>query len=110
MEFKRGDIYWVAFPQRQPKGAEMEKARPCVVLSYARASVFRKTLVVVPLTLGSRDAPPVIVSLPSAGAGSKAVCDQIAAVDKRRVGNRIGSLAADEFELLEECLRKVLGL
>jgi mRNA interferase MazF len=110
VEFKRGDIHWVAFPQQQPKGAEIEKSRPCIILSFARVSEFRKTVVVVPLTNGSRDAPPLIVRIPSAGINSKAICDQIVAVDKFRVGKKLGSLTPEELKYFEECMRKVLGL
>jgi mRNA interferase MazF len=110
VDFKRGDIHWVAFPQRQPRGAEIEKPRPCIVLSFAGVSAFRKTVVVVPLTNGSREAPPFIIRIPSAGINSKAICDQIVAVDKLRVGKKAGSLTLDELTHLEECMRDVLGL
>ena len=76
----------------------------------ARVSTWRKTVVVVPLSHGSSDAPPLIVDMPSAGAGSKAFCDQIAAIDKLRIGKKIGVLAAADLRFLEECVRQVLGL
>jgi len=44
---------------------------------------YRKTVVVVPLTHGSREAPPVIITIASGGENSKVVCDQIVAVDKQ---------------------------
>ncbi len=43
-------------------------------------------------------------------ASSKAVCDQFVAVDKRRIGKKIGALTPAELALLEDSLRKVLGL
>lgn len=110
MTLRRGDIHWVAFPHREPPGSEIEKNRPCVVVSHTGANEYRKTVVVVPLTNGSREAPPIIIGIASAGADSKAVCDQIVAVDKRRVGKKIGSLTQKELTYFEECLRKVLGL
>jgi mRNA-degrading endonuclease toxin of MazEF toxin-antitoxin module len=72
--------------------------------------VFRKTVVVVPLSHGSKDAPPIIISIPSGGQDSKAICDQIVAVDKARVGKKYGSLTAHEFAYFEDSLRSVLGL
>jgi mRNA interferase MazF len=110
MALKRGDIHWVAFPQREPRGVEIEKTRPCIIVSHTGVNEYRKTVVIVPLTKGSKEAAPIIIEIPSAGDESKAVCDQIVAVDKRRIGERIGSLTLKEIAYFEECLRKVLGL
>jgi mRNA-degrading endonuclease toxin of MazEF toxin-antitoxin module len=64
---------------------------------------YRKIVVVVPLTHGSRVAPPVIISIASGGDNSKAVCDQIVAVEKHRVGEQaVGSLTQNELAYLEE--------
>jgi mRNA interferase MazF len=110
MALNRGDIHWVAFPKREPRGVEIEKSRPCIIVSHTGVNELRGTAVVVPLTTGSREAPPIIIAITSAGKKSKAVCDQIVAVDKRRVGERVGSLTQEELGYFEECLRKVLGL
>ena len=110
MSLSRGDIHWVALPARDPRGAEIEKRRPCVILSLTGANAFRKTVVVVPLTSQQRDAPPILIALVSAGGDSKAVCDQLLAVDKRRILDRMGKLSPPDMRLLEESVRKVLGL
>ena len=110
MSPRRGDIHWISLPSRDPKGAEIEKTRPCVILSLTGSNAYRKTVVVVPLTSQQRDAPPVVVSLPSAGQDSKAVCDQLLAVDVRRVRERQGSLSSEDMERLEDSIRRVLGL
>jgi len=110
MDFIRGDIHWVSFPKREPPGAEIEKDRPCIIVSHQKANMFRKTVVVVPLTHGSKDAPPIIISIPSGGQASKAVCDQIVAVDKARMGDKVGTLTLQELEYFEDSLRSVLGL
>jgi len=110
MSFVRGDIHWVSFPERQPPGAEIEKDRPCIIVSHREASVYRKTVVVVPLTHGAKDAPPIIISIASGGRDSKAICDQIVAVDKARIGRKVGSLNAQELTYFEDSLRSALGL
>ena len=110
MALQRGDIHWVVFPQREPRGVEIEKTRPCIIVSYTGVNEYRNTVVVVPLTTGSQEAPPIIITIASVGNNSKAVCDQIVAVDKRRVGEKVGSLTQKELAYFEECLRKVLGL
>jgi mRNA interferase MazF len=110
MALRRGDVHWVEFPTRDPRGAEIEKARPCVVVSLTGVNEVRRTAIVVPLTHGSREAPPIVITVPSQGEDSRAVCDQIVAVDKRRLGKKVGALTAAELARLEDCLRKVLGL
>ncbi len=110
MTIRRGDVHWVELPQRDPGGSEIEKARPCVIVSLTGVNEIRRTVVVVPLTHGSRDAPPIVIPIASLGKDSKAVCDQIVAVDKRRIGKKVGALTRPELSVFEESLRKVLGL
>jgi mRNA interferase MazF len=110
MSPRRGDVHWVEFPIRDPHGAEIEKARPCVVVSLTGVNEIRRTVIVVPLTHGSREAPPIVIAIGSQGADSKAVCDQLVAVDKRRIGKKVGVLTPSELTKLEESMRKVLGL
>ena len=110
MNITRGSIHWIDLPNRDPRGAEIEKRRPCVILSLTGVNAYRKTVVVVPLTTQQRDAPPILISLSSAGANAKAVCDQIVAVDKRRVLTRAGALSPEDMQLLEASVRRVLGL
>ncbi len=65
MAFRRGDIHWIAFPDRDPAGSEIEKKRPGVIMSRTKANEFRRTVVVVPLTRGSRELPPIVIAIPS---------------------------------------------
>ncbi len=106
----RGDIHWVDFPQRDPKGSEIEKTRPCVILSLSAVNNLRRTVVVIPLTSSPVPVPPIAIAVPSAGPDSVAVCDQVTAVDKRRVKNRSGSVDADDMKAIEQSVRLVLGL
>ena len=110
MSPQRGDIHWISLSARDAKGAEIEKTRPCVILSLSGTNVRRKTVVVVPLTSQQRDAPSMVISVPSAGPDSKPVCDQLLAVDVRRVLERRGSLSLQDMERLEDSIRRVLGL
>ncbi len=104
----RGDIYGVELPNRDPRGSEIEKTRPCVVVSMTEANALRRTVVCVPLTSSPEAAPPVAIAVPSAGADSVAVCDQIAAIDKRRLKRRVGAQSAADKRTLEASFRLVL--
>ena len=106
----RGDIHWVDFPKRDPKGSEIEKTRPCAFLSLSAMNKLRRTVVVIPLTSSPVPVPPIAIAVPSAGPDSVAVCDQVMAVDKRRVKNRSGSVDADDMKAIEQSVRLVLGL
>ena len=110
MSLKRGDIHWVDFPKRDPKGAEIEKTRPCVILSLSAVNDLRRTVVVIPLTSSPEPVPPIAIAVASAGPDSVAVCDQVSAVDKRRVKNKSGSVSAKDLRAIEESVRLVLGL
>jgi len=70
----------------------------------------RRTVVVVPLSTGPQPRPPIIVSTPSAGPNSVAVCDQVRAVDKRRLTRSEGQLSAVDLRSIEDSLRRVLEL
>ena len=70
----------------------------------------RRTVVVVPLSIGPAPRPPIVVATASAGETSVAVCDQIRAVDKVRLMQRLGDLAAADLRAVEDGVRLVLGL
>jgi mRNA interferase MazF len=106
----RGEIYWVAIPDRIPGGREITKTRPCIVASVTALNNARRTVIVVPLTSNNKAYPPIAIAVPSAGINSIAVCDQVFAVDKARLGSRKGQINAADLELLDESLRLLLGL
>ena len=103
---KRGEIYWVRLDPTE--GSEINKTRPCVVLSVNPINNVRKTVVVVPLTSRGPERLPLVVGLQDSE--SFAVCDQIRAVAKRRLGRADGQLSNDDLTKLEVSLRTVLGL
>jgi mRNA interferase MazF len=106
----RGDIFWVTIPGRTPEGREIAKTRPCVVISIPALNAARSTVVMLPLTSNGKFAPPIAISVPSAGKDSAAVCDQLLAVDKRRIGKQIGQLTSTDLDMVDESLKLLLGL
>ena len=81
-----------------------------MVLSANGLNRARRTIVVAPLSTGPTPRPPLVVSLPSAGPASVAVCDQLRAVDKGRLARREGQLAPEDLRVLEAGVRLVLEL
>ncbi len=108
MNPKRGEIWWVNLDLT--RGREIKKHRPCVIVSADWLNQKRSTPIVVPLSSSPDSAPPVIVAVRSAGAGSVAVIDQVRAVDKGRFTHSTGSLSANDLLLIESSLRQVLQL
>ena len=88
-----------------------KKARsPCIVLSANEINHLRATPVVIPLSSSPEAAPPIVLSVPSAGKDSVAVVDQIRAVDKKRFVNRAGILADSDLRNLEAAAKLILQL
>lgn len=104
----RGSIWWVDLDPT--RGAEIQKTRPAVVLSGDGLNRVRRTVVVVPLSTGPMPRPPIVVPVPSAGAGSVAVCDQMRAVDRTRLTRREGALSREDMVAVENGVRAVLVL
>jgi mRNA interferase MazF len=105
---RRGEIWWANFDPTQ--GSEIRKTRPAVVVSADALNRARRTVVVVPLSSGPQPRPPIVVATPSAGHGSVAVCDQVRAVDKRRLTRNEGQVSAADLRSIEDGLRRVLEL
>ena len=110
MSLLRGDIHWVNFPKRDPKGSEIEKTCPCVILPLTAVNTVRRTVVVVPLTSSPEPAPPIAIAIASAGPDAVAVCDQVTAVDKRRLKGKAGRVSTKDLQAIEQSVRLVLGL
>jgi mRNA interferase MazF len=92
------------------QGSEIRKTRPAVVITADPLNRARRTIVVVPLSTGPEARPPIIVPTPSAGPNSVAVCDQLRAVDKRRLTRMSGRLSTTDLRTIEEGVRSILEL
>jgi mRNA interferase MazF len=108
MNLLRGEIWWVDL--NPTRGSEINKRRPCVILSVDVINQRRRTVVVVPLSTAPTVRPPLTVSVTCAGRSVVAVIDQVRSTAKERFVSRIGIVSAAEMELLEESLRAILGL
>jgi len=104
----RGDIYWVNLDPT--KGSEINKSRPCVLVSAAPINRARHTVVVIPLSTSAKPRPPIAVSVNCLGKQVVAVCDQIRTVDKSRLIKSVGQLSLSDLGVLDDGLRQVLSL
>ncbi len=93
---KRGDIWLVNLDATV--GSEIKKSRPCVVISPPEMHDHLRTVMVAPMTTGSRPAP-FRIPLTHAGQRGLVLLDQIRTVDKARLAKRMGALSAKTLEI-----------
>ena len=86
----RGDVYLVDL--NPTRGREIQKARPCVVMSPDELSAHLQTYIVAPLTTG-KHAYPFRVACRFQGRRGYVVLDQIRTVDGERLVRRLGRIA-----------------
>jgi mRNA interferase MazF len=108
MNLLRGDVWWVDL--NPTRGSEINKKRPCVILSVETLNQRRRTVVVIPLSSSPVAHPPLTIAVSVAGRAAVAVIDQIRATTKERFSGRIGTLAADEMEAIGDSLREILAI
>jgi mRNA interferase MazF len=86
-------------------GFEIQKTRPCLVVSPDELNHHVKTVIVAPLTTKGQDYP-TRVACRFKGKAGQVVLDQIRTVDQRRLIKRLGRLdatiAAKVLEVLQE--------
>jgi len=92
---RRFDVFLVALDPTV--GSEIQKTRPCVIISPDEMNQWIRTVIVAPMTTKSRNYPSRVSSLFQGKAG-QIVLDQIRTVDKKRLIKRLGRL--DELEQL----------
>ena len=64
----------------------------------------------IPLSTSPQAGPPLLVSVQCDGRVVVAVTDQIRAIAKQRLDNRLGELSAEDLAVVEQGLREVLEL
>jgi mRNA interferase MazF len=108
---KRGDV--VVANLDPTIGVEIQKTRPVVVLSNNAINQYSQLVVIVPLTKNTAHLSPSHAVIPKGTARltftSKAVTEQIKAIDKRRLVKRLGSLTPSLLEAVERALKNTLA-
>ncbi|MFA5913763.1 MAG: type II toxin-antitoxin system PemK/MazF family toxin [Burkholderiales bacterium] len=103
---KRGEI-WLA--TLDPTiGSEIQKTRPCVIISPAEMHDYLRTVIVAPMTTGSRPAP---FRIPVSFKGKKGLIllDQIRTLDKSRLAKRLGAITAGTMSAALAALQMVFA-
>lgn len=88
---RRFDVFLV--PLDPARGAEMQKTRPCVIVSPDVSNRVLRTVVIVPLTSKPQDFPGRL-RLPFQNKQGEFATDQLRAVDKSRLIRKVGTIQA----------------
>jgi mRNA interferase MazF len=89
---KRGEVWWVAL---DPKiGSEIQKTRPCLIVSPDEMIRGLRTVLIAPLTSGGR---PTSFRIPVSlkNVTGLILLDQLRTVDKTRLQSRMGSVSSE---------------
>ena len=103
---KRGEICLINLDPTI--GSEIKKARPCVVISPPEMHDYLRTLIIAPMSTGSRPAPyriPVV----HAGKTGLILLDQIRTIDKSRIVTRLGILNKATLVKTLETLQQIFA-
>jgi len=99
----RGDVFLVSLDPA--RGDEIQKTRPCVVVSPDELNAYLRTFIVAPLTTGGHSYP-FRVPCKFEGRSGHIVIDQIRTVDRERLVRRLGKLSPSTlgriFAILQE--------
>jgi mRNA interferase MazF len=106
MVIKRFEIYWVNLDPTI--GREMQKTRPAVIISPDEVNYALGTVLIAPVT-SSKRSYPTRIAFEFNGNENYIVLDQIRAVDKIRLSNRIAILSQETAELLCERLQEMFA-
>lgn len=87
-------------------GSEIQKTRPCVVVSPAEMHDYLRTVIVAPMTTGSQ-AAAFRIGLTFDGKTGWVLLDQVRTLDKTRLVKRLGAVEANTLRQLLTTLQLV---
>jgi len=104
----RYGIFWVNLDPAE--GSELAKQRPAVVVSDEEMNQVLQTVVVCPLTTRIHSQWPSRIPTDATGRPSEIVVDQIRAISRRRLGERVGSITEAEAASLRHVITQMYGV
>jgi mRNA interferase MazF len=105
---KRGDIFWVNLDPTV--GSEIKKKRPAVIISNDIGNEVSKRVIIAPITSKASKIFPFEVPIFLKKKSGKILLDQLRAVDKIRLEEKISSCDVSIMDQINEALKVVLGL
>ncbi|MBI4700331.1 MAG: type II toxin-antitoxin system PemK/MazF family toxin [Deltaproteobacteria bacterium] len=103
---QRGDVFLVDLDPT--RGSEIEKMRPCVVVSPDQLNAHLRTVIVAPLTTGGRPYP-FRVPCRFLNRNGHVVTDQLRTVDRERLLRHLGRLSGPTFARVATVLQEMFA-
>ncbi|MEY2922897.1 MAG: hypothetical protein RL108_1523 [Bacteroidota bacterium] len=88
-------------------GSEIQKTRPCVVVSPNEMNKHLNTIIIAPMTSSLKEYPTRVAVNHNSKKGMIAL-DQIRTVDKKRILKVLGKLNKTEIQSIKEVLKEML--
>lgn len=106
MVVKRFDVFLVNLDPTV--GSEIQKTRPCLIISPDEMNRHIRTVIVAPMTTKGRPYP-TRVACEFQGKTGQIVLDHIRTIDKSRLVRKLGQLAEDTSVAVLETLAEMFG-
>lgn len=106
MVVKRFDVFLVNLDPTV--GSEIQKTRPCVIISPDEMNRYIATVIIAPMTTKGKQYPTRVVSQ-FQGKDGQIVLDQIRTVDKNRLIKKLGRINPDEQKMLLDILAEMFS-
>lgn len=103
---KRDEVWLIALDPT--RGSEIQKTRPCVIISPDEMNRYLRTLLVAPMTSTARRYP-TRVPITHAGKPGEVVLDQIRAVDRSRLIKKLGSTTQKTANAISDVLLEMFA-
>ena len=105
MGIKQYSVHWINLDPT--KGSEVNKTRPCVIISPDEMNQYLSTVIIAPLTHTIKSYPTRVVCDINGDKGS-VMLDQIRTVDKTRIGDFITALQTKEMAAIKAIINEML--
>ena len=106
-DVRRGDVFLVSLDPT--RGGEIQKTRPCVVVSPDELNAHLRTFIVTPLTTGGHPYP-FRIPCRFQGRTGYIVIDQIRTIDCERLVRRLGKLSSSTLGRVLGVLQEMFAL
>lgn len=104
---KRGEVWLVNLDPTV--GSEIRKTRPCIIVSPAEMHDYLRTVIVAPMTTGSKPAP-FRISTVFQGKRGLILLDQVRTLDKVRLVKRLGRVGEKSLLAALRTLQEIFAV
>jgi len=105
---KRGEIYWVDL--EPARGSETQKVRPGLVISNDVGNETSNVVMIAPITSKVKRVYPFEVEITLNAKTAKIMLNQCRALDRTRIGKKIGEVDPETMRAIEEAIKVVFAL